>query len=170
MQWTSLRPGCPDLNVRHWNSLKQICQNTLISDFATVLRTLQEGFRVWCCTLICWFSWCWVHRGRLVLCCFKVDLPFPLILRSSDICCWSFFILLPSWRWQGDSHASAQSLNKQVCLIQLSLQGCAKWALVSFDRDNEWAEWRKRRRWGWVVSSKRWSCGVIYYFYSLLIR
>lgn len=66
-------------------------------------------------------------------------------LRSSDKCCRCLSFLLPSWSWLGDSHATTQCLNKRVCLIQLSPQGCAKWALVPCDRDNERAEKRRRR-------------------------
>lgn len=49
-------------------------------------------------------------------------------LRSADKCYWASFFLLPSWRWLGDSHATTQYLHKLLCLIQLSPQGCAKWA------------------------------------------
>lgn len=83
-------------------------------------------------------------------------------LRSSDKCrrCLSFLLL--SWRWLGDSHAIAQCLNKRVYLIQLSPQGCAKWALVLCDRDNERAERgrKKRRRRRGVVSGGMWGGGL----------
>ena len=78
-------------------------------------------------------------------------------LRSADKCCRCLSFLLPLWRWQGNSHATIQCLNKRVCLIQLSPQACAKWALVLCDRDNE----QRARRgegvqgWWWVVGTWR---------------
>ena len=91
-------------------------------------------------------------------------------LRSPDKCCWSFSFLLPSWRWLGDSHATTQCLNKRVCLIQLSPQGCAKWALGRFDRDNEQGEWRRRGCGAedGVLGSFRCSHRIPFIFYSVL--
>lgn len=74
--------------------------------------------------------------------------PLPSLRMSNSLICRQVLrclsFLLPSCWWLGDSHATVQSLNKRVCLIQLSPQGCAKWALVLCDRDNERAEGRTR--------------------------
>lgn len=48
-------------------------------------------------------------------------------LRSTDKCCRCSSCLLFSLGRLGDSHATAQCLNKRVYLIQLSPQGRAKW-------------------------------------------
>lgn len=97
--------------------------------------------------------------GRVPLCTEPGHNSGPLVLRSAAAlpflripdsqifpmkCCRCLSFLLPSWRRLGDSHATTQCLNKRVCLIQLSPQDCAKWALVLCDRDNEWAERRRR--------------------------
>lgn len=99
------------------------------------------------------------HHGRLAM----LDWQCPahsnrrrswesLSLWSSDEC----------GRCLGDSHATVQSLNKRVYLIQLSPQGRAKWASALCDRDNERTGWgnggREERMegagrgWWWVVT------------------
>lgn len=88
------------------------------------------------------------HHGRPAILGWQQPPPALRIPKLSDLPtsvsrCLSF--LLRWWGCLGDSHATAQCLNKRVYLIQLSPQGHAKWALVPCDKDNERAEgggWR----------------------------
>lgn len=113
---------------------------------------------------LCAWHWAgaWWETGAPLFCGVPSSPQEPRTFRSFDKCFWSFSFLLPSWKWQGNSHATAQYLNKRVCLIQLSPQDCAKWVSALFDRDNEQA--RRRRRGCWVARGWRWSPGLIQTF------